>query len=139
MKKIMTRFGEVEYDPEKIIHFVSGPLGFESLKEFVVIPQKKEGPLFWIQSVEDEQVAFVLTEPSNFFLDYKVVPDDTECQKLGIDKEDECFVLSVVTVHSDKSVTLNLMAPILFAPKTNSVMQVILENSPYSTRHPLPV
>jgi len=45
----------------------------------------------------------------------------------------------VVTVPPDRKVTLNLMAPILFAPATNRAIQVVLENSPYKTREPLPV
>ncbi len=138
MKTIQTRFGELEYDAEKTINFVSGPLGFESLREFVVVPQQKEGPLFWIQSTEDAQVAFILTDPANFFLDYRVVPDAGERAKLGIGLDEECFTLVVVTVPPDRKVTLNLMAPILFAPKTQRAMQVVLENSPYCTRHPLP-
>ena len=67
MNKIMTRFGEVEYDPEKTLHFPKGLIGFEDLHEFIVMPNIKEGPLFWIQSVEDPQIAFVLTDPTSFF------------------------------------------------------------------------
>ena len=135
---LQTRFGDIEYDPEKLLEFPEGLIGFETLHNFIVMPNEKAGPLFWIQSIEDSQVAFVLTDPTNFFLDYQVIPDDTERAKLGIDREDECYPLCVVTVHPDRTITFNLMAPILFAPKTNRALQAILENSEYSTRHPLP-
>lgn len=138
MKKIMSRFGEIEYDPQKTIHFPDGLIGFDGLHDFVVVPSKKEGPLFWIQSVEDSQVAFVLTDPTNFFLDYKVVPDQTECTKLGIEDPAQCVALSVVTVHPDKSVTLNLQAPVLYAPQKSRALQVILEKTKYESRTPLP-
>ncbi len=137
-KTIQTRFGEVEYDPQKIIHFPEGLIGFTALRDFIVMPQAKEGPLFWIQSVEDPQIAFVLTDPTNFFLDYQVVPDRGERDKLGLNEEDECLVLSVVTVRRDTKVTLNLMAPVFFSPRTNRAIQVALENTTYSTQHPLP-
>ncbi len=139
MKKIMSRFGEIEYDPKKTIHFPYGLIGFDGLHDFVVVPSGKEGPLFWIQSVDDSQIAFVLTDPTNFFLDYKVVPDQSECTKLGISAAEECLTLSVVTVHPDKTVTLNLQAPILYAPQKNCGLQVILEKSKYESRTPLPV
>jgi len=139
MKKIMSRFGEIEYDPSKTLCFPEGLIGFESLREFVVIPSRKEGPLFWIQSVEDPQVAFVLTDPTNFFLDYKVVPDQSECGKLGLENPDDCLGLSVVTVHTDKTITLNLQAPILYSPQKCLGLQVILEKTKYETRTPLPV
>jgi flagellar assembly factor FliW len=137
-KTIMTRFGEVEFDPNDTVRFVEGLVGFENLRDFIVMPNKKNGPLFWIQSVEDPEIAFVLTDPTNFFLDYKVIPNDRERSKLGIEKDDECHALAVVTVPADRKVTLNLMAPILFAPATNRAIQVVLENSQYKTRHPLP-
>ncbi|ABA88395.1 flagellin-stabilizing protein FliW [Syntrophotalea carbinolica DSM 2380] len=137
-KTIMTRFGEVEFDPENTVLFVDGLIGFENLRDFIVMPNRKNGPLFWIQSVEEPDLAFVLTDPTNFFLDYKVVPDARERAKLGIGTDDDCHALAVVTVPPDRKVTLNLMAPVLFAPATNRAIQVVLEKSQYKTRHPLP-
>ncbi len=138
MRTINTRFGEVEYDPENLLHFPAGMIGFPTLHDFVVMPNKKEGPLFWIQNVEDPAIAFVLTDPSNFFLDYHVAPDESEKNTLQINNDDECFVLSVVTVPKDQAITLNLVAPILFSPRTNRAIQVILENTKYQSKTPLP-
>jgi len=138
LKKIHSRFGEIEYDPEQTLLFPEGLIGFEDLRRFVVIPNKKEGILFWIQSVEDADVAFIVTDPTHFFLDYKVVPDQQEQEKLGITDAGACFNLVVVTVHPDKAVTFNLAAPILFAAATNRALQVILEGTKYQSRTPLP-
>lgn len=138
LKKINTRFGEVEYDPRHTIHFPEGLIGFGSLREFIVMPNRKKGPLFWIQSVDDPDIAFVLTDPINFFVEYRVVPNPNERAKLGINEKDECFSLAVVTIPPDHRVTLNLQAPILFAPRTNRAIQVILEKSHYQVRTPLP-
>ena len=137
-KTIHSRFGEIEYDTTATLHFPDGMIGFEGLRHFIVMPNIKEGPLFWIQSVEDPDVAFVLTDPTNFFLDYKVLAESRERTKLGIDEDAETYALSVVTVQQDKSVTLNLQAPILFSPATNQAIQVILEKGDYQTRTPLP-
>lgn len=138
MKTINTRFGEVEYDPANLLHFPVGLIGFPNLRDFVVMPNKKEGPLFWIQSVDDPQIAFVLTDPTNFFLEYRVIPEESEKNTLKIEKVEECFALTVVTVPPDQKITLNLAAPILFSPKTNRAIQVILENTEYQTKTPLP-
>jgi flagellar assembly factor FliW len=94
--------------------------------------------LFWIQSVDDPSFAFVLTDPTNFFLDYHIVPNDVERQHLHIDENDPCFALTVVTVPPDQNISLNLAAPILFSPKSNRAMQVILENAQYNSKTPLP-
>lgn len=138
MKKITTRFGEVEYDPENLLHFPEGMIGLPQLKSFIVMPNKKKGPLFWIQSVDEPDFAFVLTDPSNFFLDYKIAFEDTEKQTLQMKKDDDGFVLVVVTVPPDQKITLNLAAPILFCSQTNLAVQVILEKSEYKTKTPLP-
>ncbi|BDD87365.1 flagellar assembly protein FliW [Desulfofustis limnaeus] len=138
MESIETRFGTIEYEPANLLHFPAGLIGLPTLHNFVVIPPKKDGPIFWIQSVDEPDYAFILTDPTNFFLDYRVVPDDAERSTLHIDGADECFALSVVTVTPDQTITLNLAAPILFAPKSNRAIQVILEQSDYQTKTPLP-
>lgn len=138
MKKIITRFGEVEYNPDNLLHFPAGLIGFPNLRDFIVMPNKKEGPLFWIQSVDDPAFAFVLTDPTNFFLEYRVVPDRSERQILHIDDDAPCYILSVVTVPEDQNITLNLAAPILFSPDTNRAIQVILEDPKYSSKTLLP-
>jgi flagellar assembly factor FliW len=138
MQKIQSRFGEIEYDPDNTLQFPEGLVGFEDLRAFVVMPNEKEGPLFWIQSVDDPQVAFILTDPTGFYFDYKVVPDGRERQKLGIDEDSECLIVSVVSVSADRKITLNLAAPILFAPETNRALQVILEGTQFSPQTPLP-
>jgi len=138
MKVHNTRFGEVEYNPNEVLHFPKGLIGFEHLRDFIVMPNKKNGPLFWIQSIEDPAIAFILTDPTNFFLDYKVIAEKEECQLLHAESSDDVYMLSIVTVSTDKKITLNLAAPILFNPKSKRALQVILEGTPYSPQTPLP-
>lgn len=138
MRKLLTRFGEIEYDPDNCLNFPAGMIGFPTLHNFVVMPSQKDGPLFWIQSVDEPEFAFILTDPTNFFLDYQVMPDESERNYLKIDENDECYVLTIVTVPQDQKITINLAAPILFAPKTNRAIQVILEDGNYQTKTPLP-
>jgi flagellar assembly factor FliW len=138
MKKITTRFGEVEYNPDNTLFFPDGLVGLNHLHNFIVMPSQKQGPLFWIQSTDDPMMAFILTDPTNFFLDYKVLPDTPEMQLLGITTTDDSLALSIVTVSEARDITLNLAAPILFSPKTNRAIQVILQDSPYSTQTRLP-
>lgn len=136
--KITTRFGEVEYDPANLLHFPEGLIGLESLHDFIVMPNAKEGPLFWIQSVDESAIAFVLTDPTSFFPEYQVLPDKNERQRLNMAEQDDCYVLSVVTVSPQQQITLNLAAPLLFAPASNRALQVILESPQYQSRTPLP-
>lgn len=138
MKITSSRFGEIECTEENIVCFPEGLIGFEELHEFIVMPNNNEGTLYWIQSTTDADIAMLLTDPNQFFLDYKVVPDAIERHKLSLEEGDNCFALAVITVQPDKSTTLNLAAPILYAPKSGRAIQVILEGAPYNTRTPLP-
>jgi len=138
MKTINCRFGEIDFDPANTLKTPRGFIGFEDLRDFIVMPKRNEGPLFWIQSADDPAIAFLLTDPTQFFPEYQVGPDKEESALLDIGPNDSCFVLSVVTVHPDQTITLNLAAPVLFAPETNNAVQVILEGATYQTRTPLP-
>lgn len=142
MKKILTRFGEVEYEENNLLHFPLGLIGLPNLRNFVVMPNQKEGPLFWIQSIDDPEMAFVLTDPTNFFLDYKVIPEMADREVLHINEGEECLSLVVVTVPEDLNITLNLAAPILYSPQKNRAIQVILDSANtkdiWQTRTPLP-
>ncbi len=142
MKKIHTRFGEIEYDENKLLHFPCGLVGLPDLHNFIVMPNQNDGPLFWIQSVDNPEMAFVLTDPTNFFLDYKVLPEKEDREHLKIEEGDECLALAVVTVPEDLNITLNLAAPILYSPVQNRAIQVILDDAnkkeAWNTKTPLP-
>jgi flagellar assembly factor FliW len=115
-------------------------VGFEHLRDFIVLPnKKKDDPLFCLQSVEETHLAFLLINPVLFFPDYSVLPGPEEIKLLGTDKKDDYFVLTTITFHKDQSVTLNLLAPVIYTPKTDRAVQVILDGSQYGARTPLPV
>ncbi|MGL1931419.1 MAG: flagellar assembly protein FliW [Desulfotalea sp.] len=138
MNTIQTRFGTIEYQIENLLNFPAGLIGLPNLRQFIVMPNKKKGPLFWIQSVDDPAMAFVLTNPLDFFPDYSVNIETSERATLGINEDDAFYLLSVVTVPPNQEITLNLAAPILFAPKTNRAIQIILEKGEYTTKELLP-
>lgn len=138
-KTIQTRFGEITYDPDKMIRFPGGLVGFEHLRDFIVLPNKKEDdPLFCLQSIEEPHLTFLLINPGLFFADYRIAPGPEENEKLGIGDNDEYFVLTTITFHEDQSITLNLLAPVIYTPKTDRAVQVILDGSQYRAKTPLP-
>ena len=137
MNTLQTRFGEVSYEADQILQFPEGLIGLDQLQRFLVMPNRKEGPLFWIQSVDDPDFAFVVTDPTHFFRDYLIGPDERERAKLGIDADGACHALAIVSISENREITLNLSGPILYAPATNRGLQVILDDPRYSTRTPL--
>ena len=137
MKTLQTRFGEVTYDPDKVIHFPEGLIGFERLRDFIVMPDKNDDVLFCLQSVEENHVAFLFINPVLFFPDYQVAVNLKVREKLGISANDPYLILTTITFHQDQTVTLNLLAPVVYAPKTDRAVQIVLEGSGYLTKTPL--
>ncbi len=139
MKTLQTRFGEISYDPEKVIRFPEGLVGFEHLRDFVVMPNKRaDDPLVCFQSVEEPHLAFLLINPGILFSDYQVEPGAEVFEKLEITSQDPYFILTMITFHQDDTVTLNLLAPVVYTPKTDRAVQIILESSGYEAKTPLP-
>lgn len=139
MRTLHTRFGEINYNPDKVIHFPEGLIGFEKLRDFIVMPNKNDDVLFCFQSIEEPHIAFLLINPDLFFPDYRVVVSIEAKEKMGIGGGDPYFVLTTITFHQDESITLNLLAPVIYTPKTDRAVQIVLEKSNYQTKTPLPV
>ena len=67
-----TRFGRLSVEDERIITFPNGLLGFPDHNRFALIQTGEENYFFWLQAVEDPNLAFVVTDPTIFFKDYEV-------------------------------------------------------------------
>ena len=140
MRKIYTsRFGEIEVDEKKIVHFKDGIPAFEDEHEFVILPYEEESPYYFMQSLKSPDLAFLLTIPFLFFNDYTFEIDDATIKELGITDSENVFYYSMVTIPngSIRYMTANLVAPIVLNGANMQAKQVVLEKSNYTTKHRL--
>ena len=75
------RFGEVSVPVAQILSFPRGLVGLPDATRFVFLHREEsDSPFFWMQSVEDPGLAFVVCEPQAFFPEYSVPlsPPDQE-------------------------------------------------------------
>jgi len=131
-----TRFGQVEVDDDFVIHFSQPILGFEDQKEFVILNHAEDSPFKWLQSVTIPELAFVITNPKLFGIDYEFsVPDDV-CQKLNITNPDDVLVVTIVNIPNEDptKMTANLLGPVIINEVSKQAMQVVLNDSPFSTK-----
>ncbi|WP_235973223.1 flagellar assembly protein FliW [Niallia circulans] len=137
--KIATKYhGEKEIQPKEVITFPQAIPGFPDEKEFVLLPLDEEGQFIVLQSVENQQLAFVLSNPFPFFKEYDFSLEDHIVELLGIESEEDILVFSILTVHDPfEKTTANLQAPIVINSKKNIAKQVILNEPNYHTKHPL--
>ncbi len=129
-------FGEMEVRDDQIIHFVNGLKGFEDKTQFAIVNNydtEDPVPFFWLQSLDDPDLAFVLTVPFIFRPDYAFdLPKETE-EALHITKQSELGIYSIVTIPGEiKDFTYNLMGPIVVNYSTREGDQVVLYNDNFS-------
>ena len=79
-----TRFGTFEVDESRALVFAQGLLGFPDSSTYVVI-EVEDTPYVWLQSVDEEEVAFLATSPFLFFPAYDLELGDEEQKRLDVD------------------------------------------------------
>lgn len=131
-------FGNLSIEKENIITFEAGLLGFEELKQFVIIDVEECLPFEWLVSVEDTIVAFPILNPILFFSDYKPSLPKDDLVLLDIKKEKDVEMFCIVTLgKKPENVTLNLKGPILVNMKNKMGKQLVLTEDYYSLNQPL--
>jgi flagellar assembly factor FliW len=133
------RFGPIEVEDEKVIHFPEGIPAFEQEHEFVIIPYDEESPYVFLQSLQTPDLAFLMTMPFIFFPDYEFELDDENQQKLGLERQEDMLLYVLLTIPQGRvqDMTANLMAPLVINAANQQARQLVLEHSPYQTKHRL--
>lgn len=140
MKQFNTlRFGEIEVDENKIVHFADGIPAFEDEHEFLIIPYDEESPYVFLQSLTTPELAFLMTMPFVFFPEYEFELDDANQEKLGLTRQEDMLVYMLLTIPDGQVelMTANLTAPIVMNQVTMQARQIVLDKSRYTTKHRL--
>ena len=139
---IQTRFGAVELDPERIVTFPAGPLGFADRCRFILVDAPDpRSMLKLLQCLDDPELAFLVMplEPDGG----PVSADDllAACQSRGLDWA-SLAVLGIVTARLEPEgtrFTVNLKAPLLIDTNRRAGCQHVLASDRYRIREPLPL
>lgn len=140
MRKVDTvRFGEIEVDEEKIVHFKEGIPAFEDEHEFLIIPYDEESPYYFMQSLKSPELAFLITTPFIFFPEYVIEIDDETLNELSIKNQEDVMLYSLITIPngSVRYMTANLLAPVVINTDNMQAKQIVMEKTRYTTKHRL--
>lgn len=134
--KIATKaFGVIEADDHQRISFPHGILGFESFRDYVLLDAERQ-PFYWLQSMDVEQIAFVLINPFLFRPDYEMNIDNEELLTVGITDPGKALIFSIVTVPGDGSpLTANLQGPLVINRDSRLGVQAVLTDPRWKTKH----
>lgn len=133
------KFGEIDIEQERIFKFALPIIGFNNLKEFVVIDINKDSLFKWLQSVEDPNLAFPIVSVFSMNIDYSIDLPDNIVDMLEIKSIDNVLVMNIASIPQDnpQGTTLNLLAPLIFNLENKLAGQVILSGSGYDISFPL--
>lgn len=136
--QIETRFGTSETHEEKIINFPAGLPGFEELHRFIIIEASNTKPIYWLQSVEDKDIALPVIISFAVLNDYNINIRENELDDLCVESKNDLLVLNVVVIPEDMTkMTVNLAAPVVINAKRGIGKQIIIDATELPLRYPI--
>lgn len=130
--------GEISYREEDIILFPFGIPGFESLRKFIISPIEGNDEFFILQSLEDNEIGLIVTNPFIFLKEYEVNLPEHIITNLNIKSPEEVIIYTTVSLNSNiENITSNFKAPIIINNKEKLGEQYIKDGGDYSLKHPL--
>jgi flagellar assembly factor FliW len=136
MRVQTTRFGELEVADNDIITFPQGILGFEAVKEYILL--EGSGAFRFLQAVGEPDLTFVVIDPREIVRGYKAEVPNSEVEDIGITEPKEAAILAIATIPGDvRKMTVNLQAPLVINAVNRKGKQIVLSDQGYSMRYPV--
>ena len=133
-----TRFGDVEVADDAVFNFTQGPVGFAESRKYVRLSNQlgESTPFRWLQSTENDDMAFVIVDPTSFYPEYQVNIKKSDIEELQVEEGDEVKVYTVVVIPEKvHDMTANLRAPIIINETKKLCKQLILHDNELSLRY----
>lgn len=133
------RFGDMEIDEQSVINIIGGLIGFPGQENFVIIRHQENTPFYWLQSVDDPELALVMVDPHLFKADYDPPVPLSLNKELEVESPDDVNVFVIVTIPSGspQDMTANLLGPLAVNPKSKKGKQLVLDDRHYSHKYPV--
>lgn len=125
-------FGEEEISEEVIIDFPNGVYAFEENRRFVLLsPCGEDKYPMWLQSIDNQNLCFIVFDPKEFVPDYSVELDEQTKETLAADGAELDYLCMAVVPDEYINTTINLKSPIVINSAAKKGVQVIAaENYP---------
>lgn len=136
MKINTKKFGEININDNLVFDFVEPIIGYDSLTKYVLVEHAENSAFKWLQSIEDSSLAFPVTSPAFFDIDYQFEIPTDKAEKIGLTSVESLISLNIVTIpkSNPRKATINLLAPIIINATNKQGMQIILSNSNYPVK-----
>ena len=125
---IQTRqFGELVISPQHVFHFPEGIIGFEDLKDYVLVSDESSEPITWLISISNPDVGFPLLSPWYIDENYDAGKEVRLSRQIP-------YVIITLS-KTAPFITANMRAPIILDVESQQGKQAILTSDRYSAAH----
>lgn len=132
-----TRFGTLKFREGELITLEQGMMGFPNSKRFLMFPYTEDSSFFWLQSVDEPEIAFIVINPFDFFSELEFLLEDEDTQAIGLEKGEDLEIFTLLTIPDGRpeDMRINLAGPVVVNIRNRQGRQVVIKD--YSARQPL--
>ena len=139
MQTISTaHFGDMAYNPEKVITFPLGIPGYPDYTRYLLIAEEgSQDTFYWLQSIDDSEVAFAMMDVYRVLPHYNPLVDPADLADLGnFSVGNPLCIYNIVVVPEDvQQMRVNLRAPVVINMVTGLGKQVVCVGEDYPIRY----
>lgn len=140
-----TRFGTISVQEEDLLHFKQGLIGLEQCRSWILLADRQNGSLGWLQNVDCGEVAVGIVSPRLLVPDYQLRVASNELKGLRLDDlpvDGQAAYLPkdiqvvVIVSRQPEGLSLNLKAPLVINVRAREGCQVVSRDD-YPVTHRL--
>ncbi len=127
-------FGPLEVNAENIIEFPAGLPGFDACHRFAFVEENEHANVLQMQSVDDPEIVFSVTDPAALGVNYEFVLNDDEVNALALKTPEEATVAVIVRrtdvegSPAEAGLKANFMAPLVINMNARRGLQKVMED-----------
>lgn len=120
-------FGRIDVSEQALISFPDGLPGFEHCRTFALIHESTttSPTSFTLQSIDDAQVAFLISDPTAYGFNYELQLTDDETARLKVKSPADLAVMLILFRREDKTgpIEASIWAPLVINTATRIGIQ----------------
>lgn len=122
---------DVPVNPDVVFNFPQGLTGFEDCKRFTLFHEEGKPTVFWLQSLDNPQLAFSVVPPEAIDVEYQIELSDEDTTLLGLQNPAEALVVVVIYREAANAagggkIAASTRSPLVLNPRTCIGMQKVL-------------
>jgi len=125
-----TFLGTQSVDATSVINFPQGIPGFEDQTRFKLFHEEGSDLIYWMQSLDNDELLFSVALPERFKINYNFVLTDAEEKLLEIDNNEDVLLLIILQKTSEETekptIKGSITSPIVINTKSKIGIQKVL-------------